>query len=240
MIQQPRITLEDALDKLYYAATVSIYEFYDGYYVTFDGIEYMVSEDDYGEFYYLWLEAWPAIFDALPNTNLTSFEFTSRFASECDYKYFKGIPKTLKVLKLDHLTGIDIDKYIIQLRDIDITITEYMDNFEDEYPTEYTINTSEDEFEEAFKDESDEEIEEAFKDTEDIKLDESPLKILFNTYRIIAKFHEENDEATLAKKRRIKLNHTNLMHDIVEYFYQPRFIEKWLNEGNELEDYLVS
>lgn len=239
MSHPPHIILADAIDKLYYADNVSIYEFYDGYYFTFDGVEYMVPEDNYDEFYYLWLEAWPAIFDALPKTNLTSFEFTSRFASECDYKDFKGIPKTLKTLKLDHLTGIDIDKYIIQLRDIDITITEIMDNFADEYPSEYTHNTSEDEFEEAFRDESDKEIEEAFKDTDDIKLDESPLKILFNTYRIIAKFNEENDEATLAKKRRIKLNHTNLMHDIVEYFHQPRFIEKWLIEGNELEDYPI-
>ena len=54
------------------------------------------------------------ILNKLPHTNLEHFEYTSRFDGETDFKHFKGIPKTLKVLELANFHGISA-KYIKEL-----------------------------------------------------------------------------------------------------------------------------
>lgn len=47
-----------------------------------------------------------------------------------------------------------------------------------------------------------------------------------------------NTNVTTYSYARIKEEHEWLKHGLVEYFYQPRFIQKWLDEGNKIEDHM--
>ncbi len=137
---QPHISLEDTLIKLQNAKSFKIYEYYDGYYVTIDKIKYLIYADENidDDFYYLSLKVLPEIFKALPNTNIEKFYCTSRFASETNHKYFKGLPTSLKKLKLDNLVGLNLDLYQDQLKKVsDIIFSEEPDYYEDD---EYAVN----------------------------------------------------------------------------------------------------
>ena len=37
----------------------------------------------------------------------------------------------------------------------------------------------------------------------------------------------------------IKNDFTDLKHELIEYLYQPKLIEKWIEAGNDIEDYLL-
>ena len=134
MSEEPHITLEEALVKLQNAKSFIIYEYYDGYYLTIDNNKYIIYadiDDDIDAFYYLSLKVIPSIFEYLPDSNLTEFSCTSRFASELKYSEFQGIPDSLKILKLDHLEGIKIDLYKEQLKNIDIILSGSNDSYDD-------------------------------------------------------------------------------------------------------------
>jgi hypothetical protein len=60
------------------------------------------------------------IFNLLPYSSLEIFLYCTRFSKDTSYPYFKGIPKTLKLLMLSNLYNINLEKYKDQLKKIKI------------------------------------------------------------------------------------------------------------------------
>ena len=104
--------------------TLKCYEYYDGLQITTEYPDYL---EDFEKFkndkWYFEKMRWGSyflipddgtnlkmyqeqIFKELPNTNIEIFQYTSRFPNEVSFECFTGIPKTLKVLYLDHYQGI--------------------------------------------------------------------------------------------------------------------------------------
>lgn len=140
MKDRQHISLEEILVMLQTAKKFKMYEYYYGYYITIDGKEYLIyaDEDITDAFYDLSLKVLPAIFEVLPNTNVEKFSFTSRFISETNHNYFKGLPTSLKKLKLDNLVGLNLDLYQDQLKKVsDIIFSGEPDYYEDD---EYDVN----------------------------------------------------------------------------------------------------
>jgi hypothetical protein len=117
--------IDNLLELMDSVKTLKCYEYYDGLQVTVEYPNYLDDFEKYknDKFYFenmQWgnhflipddgenLKSYQEdIFKKLPNTNIEIFQYTSRFQSEISYECFIGIPKTLKVLYLDHYDGIN-------------------------------------------------------------------------------------------------------------------------------------
>lgn len=101
--EKKMITVYEAIEMMKTSTSIVFYEYYNGVEVNDDYLIFI--KDDNSEETAVQCE----IFNALPNTTLESFEYSSRFGSEFDVFNFRGFPPTLKELSLMSYNGISTE-----------------------------------------------------------------------------------------------------------------------------------
>ena len=93
------------IDKMLIAKKIEFYEYYDGIHITCDDKhKYKYTSDDELQVYetiYIFVQKY-----LKQLTDLEILEYTSRFPEEMNYKFIKGVPKSLKTLYIEHTTGL--------------------------------------------------------------------------------------------------------------------------------------
>lgn len=96
------ISIEEALDLMRKSESIEFYEYYNGIEVNDCNIIKCKSCE--------FESIQKSIFEMLPDTNLISFGYTSRFPSETCFSHLVNIPQTLRVLTLANFHGVDVNK----------------------------------------------------------------------------------------------------------------------------------
>lgn len=103
MMDKINISIEEALDLMRKSESIEFYEYYNGIEVN----DCNIIKCKPCEFESIQ----KSIFEMLPDTNLISFGYTSRFPSEtCFSHHLVNIPQTLRVLTLANFHGVDVNK----------------------------------------------------------------------------------------------------------------------------------
>lgn len=94
------LNIDELLDRMNKCESLDIYEYYDGYHISFDDVEKFLLKFDENE------DVQSKIFGKLNKLEkLKIFKYTTRFPSEMDYKQLQ-VNENLKNLHISHMENI--------------------------------------------------------------------------------------------------------------------------------------